>query len=210
MLEVLVLSLITGGFGAGLFGIAAYITTRPGNREIRQANKAPAQISAPISQEMRDEIEQNERWWLRSYHALMLRAGAEVIGRVHGMEITERSWNGNVNISYQQPDMVALEGCICSECKSVLAAQTLPVPTELCCFEWESMNMPRMCQNYAGHGGRHQDGSSWVTVGVEHLARQPTRVRAVGGYIPRPETDWDLEVKFWMDLDRKSNRKRWA
>ena len=68
--------------------------------------------------------------------------------------------------------------------------------------------MPRICQNPAGHGGRHEDGASWVVVGAEHAVRQPVYAR--GGYAPSPETNWELEVQYRVAtlLARKQMRKR--
>ena len=109
--------------GAGITGFYSYYFNRPGNREIRRANRVPLTPAieaapAPISQEMRDEIEQNERWWLRSYHSLMLRSGAEATTRIIGEEYTSY-WTGNAHV-HKNPDRVALEGCICDACAKVV------------------------------------------------------------------------------------------
>lgn len=301
MIELVITGMVTAtAFSALITGGIQFMLNRQ-NRKITEQT----QISAPVSQEMRDEIEQNEAWWLRSYHELMLRSGAKVVSRIHGLEIVEKKelprgrgmkhGVSYVNVSYQQPDRVSLEGCICRECAAVLEAQeaALDVPpvgdisfgnpilvkeiqhaygvmadgicgpstmhaintrkptrpmsmqawdlirsynvfcmthpdladrgytghfnTDVaimravsaprrCGFEWESMNMPRICQNPAGHGGRHEDGASWLVVGAEHAVRQPVYAR--GGYAPSPETNWELEVQYWTDLDRKRMRKR--
>lgn len=79
-----------------------------------------------ISQEMRDEIEQNESWWLRSYHEILMKSGATVVAKINGTEWSERQYAGKGHrqnsrvIFHCTPDRVSLEGCICPECAEVL------------------------------------------------------------------------------------------
>lgn len=121
MIELVITGMVTAtAFSALITGGIQFMLNRQ-NRKITEQT----QISAPVSQEMRDEIEQNEAWWLRSYHELMLKGGAKVVGRTHGMEITERNSYGNL-VRYAREDRVALEGCICPECARVLK-ETKPV-----------------------------------------------------------------------------------
>lgn len=132
MIELVITGMVTAtAFSALITGGIQFMLNRQ-NRKITEQT----QISAPVSQEMRDEIEQNEAWWLRSYHELMLRSGAKVVSRIHGLEIVEKKelprgrgmkhGVSYVNVSYQQPDRVSLEGCICPECARALE-ETKPV-----------------------------------------------------------------------------------
>jgi hypothetical protein len=80
--------------------------------------KRGAESSSPraeLTPEMRDEIEQNEAWWLRSFHNLLEEAGTPELVRVPG----EWSRDGYGALR-QRRDYVALTGCICYRCAYAL------------------------------------------------------------------------------------------
>ncbi|UDL16501.1 hypothetical protein SEA_ZOOMAN_260 [Microbacterium phage Zooman] len=120
MIETVVWAMIAStSVGTLVAAHLQYLVVRRNKAVAEQKMLEPAR-PATISQEMRDEIEQNEAWWLRAYHELMLRSGATVVARIHGMEYTTRNWADSYTVAHKSPDRVSLEGCICPECASVL------------------------------------------------------------------------------------------
>lgn len=122
MIELIITSVVSAtAFSALVTGGVQFFINRQ-NSKIEERMALPA----PISQEMRDEIEQNEAWWLRSFHEQMLKAGAAVVAKIHGTEWSERKYVGKGRrqtshvIFHRNPDRVSLEGCICPECAEVL------------------------------------------------------------------------------------------
>ncbi|URP22308.1 hypothetical protein SEA_BIG4_275 [Microbacterium phage Big4] len=198
-------------------------------------NKAIAEkkaLPAPVSQEMRDEIEQNEAWWLRSFHALMERSGASVIGLIHGMEYTE-TYRGSMRYG-RTPDRKALEGCICSECARIMAEVRRPATNV-------TFGNPVLVAEIQRAYGQVPDGlagprtlgairTGWTTIPLSPEARQliehykgagpevrtlPANVTQMsrGGVtmtnaLPGRRVDWEAEVAYWTNLDRKRSRKR--
>ncbi|QWY84117.1 hypothetical protein SEA_A3WALLY_310 [Microbacterium phage A3Wally] len=80
----------------------------------RKALERP-QPRAELDPAMRDEIEQNERWWLKSFHNLLEESGAPELVRVPGEWSEDRY--GSMR---QRRDYVALVGCICPKCTYAL------------------------------------------------------------------------------------------
>lgn len=221
--------------GAGITGFFSYYFNRPGNREMRIAGKArPAPAieasPAPISQEMRDEIEQNERWWLRSFHTLMLSSGAGVTIRIIGEEYTSY-WKGNAHV-HKNPDRVALEGCICDACAKVLRdAEKMANEVVTLDDPWDiSFDNRQLVAEIQRAYGLVPDGIAGPATIRAMLDRNPIHNMSIGAWklvrafkefsaeqtrvtrhtAPGRGVDWEAEVAYWTALDRKSSRKRYA
>jgi hypothetical protein len=221
-------ALLTGVLGSGaiaatITGIVHVFITRSNYRRKISSAPEPVKAVATLSQAMRDEIEQNEAWWLRSFHALLLEVQTPVLARIPGREYDQvETWRGEF-ISMKSPDRVALEGCICPECaKVVKEAERIPDTSEI------SFDNPALVAEIQRAYGLVADG----VVGVKTIraieTRRPSRPMSIEAWslidaylefvaeqARRPilsskqeRVDWDAEVRYWMELDRR--HKKWA
>lgn len=93
-------------FCTAITGTVQYLINRTNGKKLEAAPARPE-----LTPLQRDEIEQNERWWLRSFHELLEKAGTPELLRIPGEWSEDR-----YGAMRQRRDYVALEGCICPKC----------------------------------------------------------------------------------------------
>lgn len=128
MLETLGVVVIVSMVGTSVVSLVAGHWLNRNNTPYRPVDRRPpaAHCAPPaaLSPEIRDELDQTPAWWDRQFHALLEASGAqcEVLERA---EITEKSFDGRVNVTYATECKVFSE-CTCIDCHRINTAFDLP------------------------------------------------------------------------------------